>query len=119
MACWDQVHFGDRPYGETLHLLKKGFQPRPLPWQKKQVVVVTAATKPGRLSDGNLGNPKKDTMLIHGTFMHALGSAQSRFPGRELQIKTIDTTPAWLKEMRDNAKLAESQFETAIEGQES
>lgn len=105
-------------YGEVLAREVKFRQPRRFPWQKPQVVEVTL-TKPTKLSDGNLGNPLKEVRVIHKPFMEAVGVAQSRRPGWQLQIKTIDTTPAWLKELRENAKLAEAQMETVIEGAES
>ena len=83
-------------FGEVLAHEVKYRKPRRFPWERQQAVLVTAKTHPGRLSDGNLGNPKKDTMLIHGNLMGALGTMQSKFPGRTLQVKTIDTRPAWV-----------------------
>lgn len=83
-------------FGEILAREVKFRQPRRTPWQKSQVVQVTAV-KPTKLSDGNLGNPVKETMVIHKPFMEALGTAQGRHPGWQLQVKTIDTVPDWRK----------------------
>jgi hypothetical protein len=102
-------------FGEVLGHEVKTRHARPMPFQKERPIQVTAIYRTGSIWEP----PRRETQLFWGSFGSVMARAQARWPGAQLRISTLDTVPVWIKAMQENARLAEEQMSTMVEGQES
>lgn len=71
-------------FGEVLNTWT--VTPRAQPFQKKQLIKVTAT-----IPTKGLGNTRKESLTAWGTFMEVIQKAQAKWPGASISITTIST----------------------------